>query len=52
MYIQAASDAGVKTLGYLFADQNAALQNPSLGGAYVLSWELSRFGSARLIGGL
>ena len=31
-WIQAASGAGVKTFGYLFTDQNAALQNPSLGG--------------------
>ena len=31
-WIQAASKAGVKTFGYLFTDQNAALQNPSLGG--------------------
>ena len=32
MWIQAASNAGVKTFGYLFTDQNAALANPSLGG--------------------
>ena len=51
-WIQAASDAGVKTFGYLFADQNVALQNPSLGGGCILSLSPSCFGAARLIRGL
>lgn len=33
-WMNAASAAGVPTFGFLFADENSALKNPTLGGGY------------------